>query len=380
MKILVLGAGRMGTAAAYDLLHSRGVERVTLAESDTARLRAARVWLRTKHLVTRRLDVGSVRAVVNVMRGHDAVLSAVPYRLNLQLARAAIAARVSFCDLGGNHDVVEQQLRLDAAARRNQIAILPDCGLSPGLASVLVAHGTQKFSRLERIHIRVGGLPQKPQPPLDYQLFFSVEGLINEYIEPSRIIHGGKLREVESLTGLEAILFPEPFGRLEAFYTSGGTSTLTTTFLGRVQELDEKTIRYPGHCQKVKLLAELGLMSAEPIRVAGRMVRPRALLEQLLEEKLGGDGPDVVLLRIVVVGRMGTRRHTLNYELIDRYDPRTGLTAMMRTTAFPASVAAQMLAQKMIPPGAHRQEIAVPTAWFLAEMARRGFEIRETMR
>lgn len=370
----------MGRAAAYDLLRSRGVNRVTLADTDAARLLAARTWLASSRLRTRRLDVASRREAVQLMRGHDAVLSAVPYRLNLALTRAAVDAGVSICDLGGNHAVVEEQLRLEVVARRRSMAILPDCGLSPGLASVLVAHGAQKFSRLERIHIRVGGLPQKPRAPLDYQLFFSSEGLINEYVEPSRIIHRGKLCEVESLTGLESILFPEPFGRLEAFYTSGGTSTLTTTFLGRVHELDEKTIRYPGHCAKMRLLAELGLMSSQPVRIGRLSVRPRAVLERLLEHKLGEEAPDVVLLRVVLLGRVGTRRHTLTYELIDRYDAHTGLTAMMRTTAFPASVAAQMLARGMIPPGAHRQEVAVPTAWFLAELARRGLRTHENLR
>src|SRR5205823_13354745 len=140
--------------------------------------------------------------------------------------------------LGGNNAVVDAELALDAQAKAAGVNIIPDCGLAPGMVAVLVAHGAQRFEHLDEVHIRVGGLPQNPKPPLDYQLVFSVEGLINEYIEPARIIGGGKIETVESMTELEDIEFPPPFGKLEAFQPSGGTSTLPDTFLGRVRELD----------------------------------------------------------------------------------------------------------------------------------------------
>src|SRR5207245_6645009 len=199
----------------------------------------------------------------------------------------------NFCDLGGNNDVVAAELALDTEARSRGVNIIPDCGLAPGMVAVLVAHGAAQFDKLDEIHIRVGGLPQNPKPPLDYQLVFSVEGLINEYIEPARVVRNGKITNVASMTETEDIEFPPPFGRLEAFQTSGGTSTLPETFLGRVRELDYKTIRYPGHCAKFKTMIDLGLCSSEPLPLNGMRVAPRRLLADLLVRNLPADEADV---------------------------------------------------------------------------------------
>src|ERR1044072_7174306 len=133
------------------------------------------------------------------------------------------------------------------------------------MVSVLAMHGAREVDQLDEIHIRVGGLPQNPRPPLDYQIVFSVEGLINEYVERARVIREGQLVEVESLTELETLDFPDPYGRMEAFQTSGGTSTLPETFAGRVKELDYKTIRYPGHCARFRLLLALRLATSETV-------------------------------------------------------------------------------------------------------------------
>src|SRR5205814_9436056 len=219
------------------------------------------------------------------------------YWHNELLARAAIDAGANFCDLGGNNSVVDAELALDAEAKRAGINIIPDCGLAPGMVAVLVAHGAQRFQQLDEVHIRVGGLPQNPKPPLDYQLIFSVEGLINEYIERARVIRGGKIVEVESMTEIESLEFPAPFGRMEAFQTSGGTSTLPETFLGKVKELDYKTIRYPGHCEKFKTMIDLGLCSSDPMAVDGARIAPRQVLADLLVRNLPADEPDAVLVR-----------------------------------------------------------------------------------
>ncbi|HSE97593.1 MAG TPA: saccharopine dehydrogenase C-terminal domain-containing protein, partial [Blastocatellia bacterium] len=278
MKILVLGAGRMGFGAAHDLVNSPGVESVTLADIDAARAEAAATLLASPKISIAAADVSDYASTVELMRGHDAAISCVVYTHNLQLARAAIDARVNFCDLGGNNAVVDAELALDEEARRAGINIIPDCGLAPGMVSVLVAHGAARFEQLDEIHIRVGGLPREPKPPLDYQLVFSVEGLINEYVEKARIIRDGRLVEVESMTEIESLEFPPPFGIMEAFQTSGGTSTLPESFLGRVRHLDYKTIRFPGHCERFKLLIDLGLAGSEAIPVDGMSVVPRRVL------------------------------------------------------------------------------------------------------
>jgi lysine 6-dehydrogenase len=247
------------------------------------------------------------------------------------------------------------------------------------MVSILAMHGAANFDRVDEIHIRVGGLPQDPQPPLDYQLVFSVEGLINEYIEVARVIRNGEITEVESMTELESLSF-EGFPPLEAFQTSGGTSTLPDTFLGKIKELDYKTIRYAGHCEKFKTMIDLGLCSSEDILVDFQKVKPRKVFGELLQEHLPADGPDYVLVRLEFVGepKAETRPSgsvssaTLRYDIVDRFDPATGLSAMMRTTAYPASIIAQMMAKgDVLMRGATPQEKAIDPVKFVAELERR---------
>ena len=367
MRMLVLGAGRMGLGAVHDLVSQPDVDGVTVADFEAAK--AEEIARRYPDQVTAaQIDFNDHAAVVKLMRGHASAISCVNYWLNEKLARAAIEAGTNFCDLGGNNDVVDKELALDEEARKAGINIIPDCGLAPGMVAVLVAHAVQHFSTIDEIHIRVGGLPQTPKPPLDYQLVFSVEGLINEYVEPARIIRDGKVAVVESMTELETLTFPEPFGKMEAFQTSGGTSTLVETFLGKVRDLDYKTIRYPGHCAKFKAMIDLGLCSSDPISVDGTQVKPRRVLGELLVKNLPHDEPDAVLVRVEVT--RGARR--LRYDIIDRYDPETGLSAMMRTTAFPASIVALMMARNQTTSkGALPQERCIPPNAFMDELAAR---------
>lgn len=374
MNILVLGAGRMGLGAVYDLAHQSDVERVTVADMSLERAQtiAARVG---KKVTAAQIDCSDHDAVVALMRGHASTISCVNYWLNERLARAAIEAGTNFCDLGGNNSVVDAELALDEEAKKAGVNIIPDCGLAPGMVAVLVAHAIERVENAEEVHIRVGGLPQDPRPPLDYQLVFSVEGLINEYIEPARVIRDGEIVEIESMTEIELLEFPDPFGRMEAFQTSGGTSTLVETYLGKVRELDYKTIRYPGHCTKFKTMIDLGLCSSAPIDVDGVTVKPRRVLGELLVKNLPHDGPDVVLVRVEVAG--GGKR--LRYDIIDRQDMKTGLSAMMRTTAFPASIVALMMARgQTTSKGALPQERCIPPQRFMDELAARKIEVIES--
>ncbi|MBV9241899.1 MAG: saccharopine dehydrogenase, partial [Acidobacteria bacterium] len=253
------------------------------------------------------------------------------------------------------------------------------CGLAPGMVSVLAMHGAKRFDELREIHIRVGGLPQDPQPPLDYQLVFSVEGLINEYIEVARVVRNGQITEVPSMTELEDLAF-DGFPPLEAFQTSGGTSTLPDTFLGKVQELDYKTIRYTGHCDKFKTMMDLGLCSSAEIVADFQKVVPRKVFGRLLEMYLPHDEPDYVLVRLEFVGRRKdsqTPDSRLVYDIVDKQDEATGLSAMMRTTAFPASIIAQMMARgDVLLRGATPQEKAIDPDKFVTELARRNIAIQ----
>jgi lysine 6-dehydrogenase len=309
------------------------------------------------------------------MRGHDSAISCVNYWYNTSLSKAAIETGTNFCDLGGNNYVVDEQLEMDAEAKAAGINIIPDCGLAPGMVSILAMHGAAKFDEIEEIHIRVGGLPQDPQPPLNYQLVFSVEGLINEYIEVARVIRDGKVTEVESMTEIEPLEFAG-FPPLEAFQTSGGTSTLPDTFLGKIRELDYKTIRFAGHCEKFKTMIDLGLCSSDEMVVDYQKVTPRKVCGELLQKHLPADGPDYVLVRLDFMGKKVGGPNKLRYDIVDKLDQATGLSAMMRTTAFPASIIAQMMARgDVLTRGAAPQEKAIDPDKFVAELDRRNIEI-----
>jgi lysine 6-dehydrogenase len=241
-----------------------------LADGDAKRARevAARVNRITGEKKVRAvaLDPSDEEAAVRLMHGHDATLSAVPYFLNLGLARAAVEARCHFADLGGNNTVVQQELALSKKAEKRGVAIAPDCGLSPGMASILGGELVRRLGgRADALRLYVGGLPERPTPPFHYQLVFSVEGLINEYVEPARILRKGKLTTIDPLTEPEDFEITG-FPPLVAFHTSGGTSTLPETFEGRVGECFEKTLRYPGHYDLLCELKELGLFSSEKMK------------------------------------------------------------------------------------------------------------------
>ncbi len=400
MKILVLGAGRMGHGAVFDLIHnSPGVERVTVADFDFEKAKAVAASVGTDRIDARQVDAANYADIVELFRGHDSVISCVNYWYNVSLSKAAIETGTNFCDLGGNNYIVDEQLALNDQAKTAGINIIPDCGLAPGMVSILTMHGAERFDSIDEIHIRVGGLPQDPRPPLNYQLVFSVEGLINEYIESARVIRDSKIIEVDSMTEIESLSF-DGFPPLEAFQTSGGTSTLPDTFLGKIRELDYKTIRYAGHCEKFKTMMDLGLCSSEEIDVSAPgagatgaiKVVPRKIFGKLLQQHLPADGPDYVLVRLDFVGQVKSSEDDesairnpqpaikrLRYDIVDKQDESTGMSAMMRTTAFPASIIAQMMATgDVLSRGATPQEKAIDPEKFIAELTRRNINILES--
>lgn len=381
MKVLVLGAGRMGHGAVFDLIrNSPHVSQVTVADYDLKKAEEISEKVDPSRVIPHHVDVSNMSDVSDLMRSHDAAISCVNYWYNIELTRAAIETNTHFCDLGGNNYIVDEQLALDEDAKRAGVSVIPDCGLAPGMVSILAMHGAKRFDSVDEIHIRVGGLPQKPEPPLDYQLVFSVEGLINEYIEVARVIHDGRICEVESMTQLESLSF-DGFPQLEAFQTSGGTSTLPDTFLGKVRELDYKTIRYAGHCERFKTMIDLGLCSSKEMEVGGSTITPRKVFAELLQRSLPADGPDYVLVRVDVAGSAGGKKSSLRFDIVDKMDEATGLSAMMRTTAFPASIIAQMMVNEEVSRrGAMPQELAIDSDKFVEELRKRNINIvtRET--
>ncbi len=366
----------MGKAAAYDLVKQDSVEQIILADID---LKAAETLAKEvgPKAVAEKVDAKKRVDLVKAFSKVDSVISAVSYTVNVLHTEVAIETGTHMCDLGGGWTVVEKQLEMNDQAKDAGITVVPDCGLAPGMVSVLARHGIELLDRIESVKIRVGGLQQEPRPPLNYSLIFSVEGLINEYVEPCIAIRDGKIVEEAPLVGFEELTFPAPFGKLEAFNTSGGTSTLPHTYLGKVNELDYKTIRYPGHGHKVWCLLKLGFMNSELVDIDGTKVAPRRVLEKMLEQNLPPPGKDATLIRVMVEGWKGTESRKIEYEVVDLYDDATGLTSMMRTTSFPAAVTAMMMADGRITDrGVLTPERCIPPELFIEELRSRGIDIK----
>ena len=379
MKLIVIGAGMMARAITFNLAQREEIDEICLVDREVKKAEQIADWLSDKRVVPMRLDVTAPRAVREAMHGCVAAVSAVPYFLNLSLAQAAVASGTHFCDLGGDKRIVEKEFALDEQAKQARVTVIPDCGLAPGLVNILTAGAIAELTDVGVVKIRVGGLPQRPHPPLDYQIVFSPHALINEYMEQATIIHDGNAVKVSSLTEPEEISFPG-YECLEAFRTSGGTSTLPQTMLGRVANLDYKTIRYPGHLEKISAMATLGFFGTTPRLVDKVEVSPRELAAQLLGENLSFDEPDVVLLRVTANGKIDGRAVEVCYQIIDHFDEKTGLSAMMRTTGFPAAQVVFMLASGWIKEyGALTQETCVPHEEFIAGLRRFGIEVERTV-
>ncbi len=376
----IVGAGRQGRAAALDLARHGEAGEIRLLERDGARLDEALRWLAARVAVPvrgLRVDAADVARVRAALAGSDAALSCAPYFLNADLAAAAVAEGVHFNDLGGNTAVVDRELALDGEARRRGVSVVPDCGLAPGLVNQLAAAGIGRLDEVEAVRLYCGGLPQHPRPPMNYAISFSIHGLINEYTGTAEVLRDGRLARVPALSEVEAVEWPG-LGPLEAFVTTGGTSTAPRTFAGRVGRYDYKTLRYPGHVAQLRLLDALGLFGLDPVEVDGAAVVPRHLFAAVAEPALSDPGfRDLILVRAVIEGRRGGRPRRIVFELEDRYDEVEGLSAMERATAFPAAVVTAMAARGELPAGALPLERAVDPERALREVRRRGLDLRE---
>ncbi|HJW82945.1 MAG TPA: saccharopine dehydrogenase C-terminal domain-containing protein [Anaerolineae bacterium] len=378
---IVLGAGRQGTASAYDLAKFGDAARVTLADVDGERARASAERVNrltgTALAEAMALDVRDLDAVKRAMRDHTVALSAVPYFFNLDLTRAAIEAGVSFCDLGGHTDVVRSQHALDPDAKRAGVRVVPDCGMGPGMGNTLGVYAMSLLDTAEHVYLYDGGIPQDPRPPWNYALTFNIEGLTNEYSGGMTILHNGELVHMPCFVEPEMIDFP-PIGALEAFMVAGGVSTAPWTFKGRLKTYQIKIVRWPGAFAQLKAFSDLGLFDLKPVTVDGIQMIPRHVFHALFEPQVRAEGvKDVCLIRARAVGAKSGRPTEAIVDVIDYYDEATGFSAMERTTGWHAAIVALMMARGETPVGSIPLEIAVPGDAFVNEARKRGFNITE---
>jgi lysine 6-dehydrogenase len=376
MRMLVLGAGLQGSACAYDLLQQPGVDGITIADLKPERIPAFLQPHVGKRLTLLRLDAQDGPALRAAMAGHAAVQNAAPYYLNLEVSRAAVDAGVHCADLGGNTEIVFKQQALDADAKQRGVSVIPDCGLAPGMVNILAAEGIRRMGDADAVKIYVGGLPQHPEPPLNYQIVYSLEGALDYYTTPSWVLRDGTPTKVDALSEVEHVTFPPPVGELEAFHTGGGISTLPWAYQSRVRTMEYKTLRYPGHVALMRPIRDLGLLDLEPVRVKGRDVVPRDAFIATVSPKLTRpEGRDLVALRVEVRGRNGKR---VAWQLLDYADEAHGISAMMRTTGYSLAITGLMQVDgRITAKGVRTPDAAVPFDLYLAELAKRGLEIRE---
>ena len=384
MKIMVLGAGMMGSAAVKDLVKSNIVSEIVLASKFKKEIENVASKIRSSKLSTAIIDAMDSVALSRLLKHEDidVVINALPHEVSLHALKTEVNEAVNVVDL-----VFEDEyMSLHRVAQKKDVIVVPGCGVAPGLSNMLVGYAASKLEKARIVKIMVGGLPQKPKPPLEYRIVFNLESVWQEYTGKARIVRNGKVVEVETLSGLEEIYIPE-IGELECFYTDGLASLIFTYKeiepLKNVEEMCEKTIRYPGHAQKIKTLIECGLLDTEPIEIKSVKISPREFITRLLTPKLQlGEEKDLTIMKIKVVGEARGENVEYIYNLVDYYDDKEKVTSMARTTAYTASIIAQLISKKeikekgIVPP----EKIGLNQKVFkivLNELAKRNIKIEE---
>ncbi|GAA0317745.1 saccharopine dehydrogenase C-terminal domain-containing protein [Oceanobacillus sp. FSL W7-1293] len=379
MKIGVLGTGLMGKEVARDLANSEGIKEIGLADIDLGRAQEICYQLQSPLMTAYQVNAKNEAELADFMSRFDVVVNALFYTFNEIVAKTGIKVETSVVDLGGHIDhITDKVLELEGEARTAGVTIIPDLGVAPGMINILSGYGASKLEKAASIQLFVGGIPVHPEAPLKYNHVFSMEGVLDHYTDPSEIIRNHQLITVPSLSEIEPIEFAD-FGELEAFHTSGGTSTLTKSF-PYLETLEYKTIRYPGHAEKFKLLVDLNLTRNNyEVVIDGVKVSPRKVLLKVLDPIVDlKDKKDAVLLRAVITGYNKRVKTVFTYEMVTYKDQETGVTAMARATANTISIAAQMIAGGTITKkGVYPPEKIIPGKAYINEMAKRGVMIKE---
>ena len=418
---LVVGAGMMGEAVAYDLIRDPDTKSVEIADINYSNAKKLSEKLNSPIVTSTQADASNLEQMISLMKRKDAAVGVSSYKFNETLTKAAIASKTHFVDAGGNNDVVKKQFDLYPEARTAGVKIVPAHGIAPGAVSTIVALGMEELEgKPTYVFIRVGGLPQKPEGELGYSIVFSVEGLINEYIENAEIIQNGKKDFAFSLDEVEQVIFNHSKfkGILEAAYTSGGTSTLTDTLQGKIMTLNYKTLRYPGHWEKLQMLANkgmfgsrkrslkefdtpekimdeifsdkyllfeedrkvferIGFFSEEKIEVNSLEISNRKFTEYILEKNLPRNQKDMLISRV----RVGNKKAELQYDMVDLFDEKTGHSAMQRTTGYSIAIVAEMLAKGSINDvGVLHIEKSIPPKMFVNEWKKRNIILDKSIR
>jgi lysine 6-dehydrogenase len=376
MKFLVLGGGAQGSAAAFDLVRRDDVEEVVIADRVVEKVRPFLKPFVGGKLTVAEVDASDPATVRPLMETADAVVCGLPYFFGFPMAKLAVECGTHYCDLGGNTEIVERQKTLDDEAQIAGVSVIPDCGLAPGMVNILAQAGIDEMDEAETVRIWVGGLPQHPKPPLNYQIVYSMQGVLDYYTTKSIVLRDGDVTEVAALSEIES-LDVGGVGTLEAFHTAGGISSMPYRYQGVIPTMEYKTLRYPGHAHIMKAIRDLGLISAAPVAHHGLEIVPRDLFIDIVSPRLRNpDGDDLVALRVRVEGQKDGEASAVQYDLVDRYDEKNEVTAMMRTTGYSLAITALMQVDGRVEKvGAFTPDEVMPAAAYIEELAGHGIQI-----
>jgi len=376
----ILGSGMQGTAAAYDLARHADPAEIRMGDSDLEQ--AQRNAQRVNTLVGRNIctahavDALDPEALGKYLEPADVVLSCVPYWMHPRIATVAIRHKTNMVDMGGDTAVAWETLGLDELAKAEGVAIVPDTGLAPGLVNDLGNYLMEQFDKTESVKLYCGGLPQNPRPPFNYKLVFNVEGLVTEYSHQADVVRGGLVVKVDTLDEVEK-LNVDGLGEMEAFTTSGGSSTAPFTHEGKVDSYEYKTIRFPGHCERMRIFKDYGFWGHEPVKTRSGEAVPIEVFHKLMGEALRDpNDKDQVIVRGVGVGTKDGAKKRIQIDIHEKHCDDTGFTAMERLTGFSTATYAKHLADGCCAPGCHRYETAMSGEKFMSEIQKRGIKVR----
>lgn len=378
MKITVLGAGSIGAAVTRDLARHPDVSLVQVCDARARALSAVDARTLGGKVRAFQVDARDPLTLRPILEGSDCIVASVPSAMSPPLARLALDLGIAFVDMGGPDTIVDRLLALDGEARERGVWIVPNCGITPGLVNVLCLHGIEQFDHAEAAQVRVGDVPAEPREPFRFAVSWSVEKLIDDYTSPVEVVRDGERTTVEPLSDLETVCFEAPYDRMEAFHAQGGQTPLTRVLAGRVDCLDHKLVRWPGHADQMRFLLALGLADDRTIDVRTHLTYRDVLLRSM-RQHIATDEPDVLLLRVLVRGTVGGAARTLVYELQQAYDHATSTTAIRHATAVATTALVAMLGRHAIPGGgAAPPELVVDPGAYLDAVRAAGLDVRET--
>lgn len=345
MRVVVLGTGMIGTTIVSEMARFEEIESVTAVDVRQESIDKCLEIADNPKVFGKTVTLSTEDDFIKVLEGADVAVGCLPHSLSLTAVKAAIASQCHLVDLVGS--MFKEKLELHTQAQEAGVTIIPGCGVAPGITNFLAAQGIEMLDEADEAVLICGGIPRWPVPPLWYQVVFRLESVLGLYTKPAFAIKNGEIVELPALSELESMSFPYPVGDCEAVITDAHSTAFT--FKGKVGNLTEKTVRYPGHWEKMKVLGELGFLDNKPIEVEGVITTPLKISEKILAPKMVGvSNEDVTVVRVEVKGTKDGKSKNYTWEMVDIYDHERDISSMAKTTALPAALAAKWIAERKI--------------------------------